>query len=101
MYTLYQGECLGEMNKIEDSSIDLILCDLPYGSTQCSWDVVIPFNCLWEQYNRVLKNTGNIVLFSSGKFTFDLFESNKDSYMYKMIWSKMFQLECQVQSICQ
>lgn len=85
---LYNNDCLIQMSLLMDNSIDLILCDLPYGSTQCPWDVVIPFNCLWEQYNRVLKNTGNIVLFSSGKFTFDLFESNKDSYRYKMIWSK-------------
>ena len=88
MYTLYQGDCLEEMNKIEDSSIDLILCDLPYGTTSLEWDICIQFDKLWKQYNRIIKDTGNIVLFSSSRFTFYLFNSNSDNYRYKLIWKK-------------
>lgn len=88
MIKLYNGDCLVEMNKIEDKSVDLILCDLPYGSTQCSWDSIIPFDKLWEQYNRVLKDTGIVVLFSSGLFTIDLINSNRKDFKYKLIWKK-------------
>ena len=88
MIKLYNGDCLVEMNKIEDKSVDLILCDLPYGSTQCSWDSIIPFYKLWEQYNRVLKDTGIVVLFSSGLFTIDLINSNRKDFKYKLIWKK-------------
>ena len=88
MVELYNGDCLIEMNKIKDKSIDLILCDLPYGSTQCSWDSIIPFDKLWEQYNRVLKENGLVVLFSSGLFTIDLINSNRKDFKYKLIWKK-------------
>ena len=88
MIKLYNGDCLVEMNKVEDKSVDLILCDLPYGSTQCSWDSIIPFDKLWEQYNRVLKETGIIILFSSGLFTIDLINSNRKDFKYKLIWKK-------------
>ena len=88
MIKLYNGDCLVEMNKVEDKSVDLILCDLPYGSTQCSWDSIIPFYKLWEQYNRVLKDTGIVVLFSSGLFTIDLINSNRKDFKYKLIWKK-------------
>ena len=88
MVELYNGDCLIEMNKIKDKSVDLILCDLPYGSTQCSWDSIIPFDKLWEQYNRVLKDTGIVVLFSSGLFTIDLINSNRKDFKYKLIWKK-------------
>ena len=88
MIKLYNGDCLVEMNKVEDKSVDLILCDLPYGSTQCSWDSIIPFDKLWEQYNRVLKETGIVVLFSSGLFTIDLINSNRKDFKYKLIWKK-------------
>ena len=88
MIKLYNGDCLVEMNKIEDKSVDLILCDLPYGSTQCSWDSIIPFDKLWEQYNRILKDTGIVVLFSSGLFTIDLINSNRKDFKYKLIWKK-------------
>ena len=88
MIKLYNGDCLIEMNRVEDNSVDLILCDLPYGSTQCSWDSIIPFDKLWEQYNRVLKETGIVVLFSSGLFTIDLIESNRKDFKYKLIWKK-------------
>lgn len=88
MIKLYNGDCLVEMNKVEDKSVNLILCDLPYGSTQCSWDSIIPFDKLWEQYNRVLKDTGIVVLFSSGLFTIDLINSNRKDFKYKLIWKK-------------
>ena len=85
---LKQGDCLELMKDIPDGSIDMILCDLPYGSTQCSWDVIIPFDELWKQYNRVLKETGIVVLFSSGLFTIDLINSNRKDFKYKLIWKK-------------
>lgn len=65
---LYHGDCLIEMNKIADKSIDMILCDLPYGTTVCKWDVIIPFEKLWTQYNRVIKDNGAIVLFGKEPF---------------------------------
>lgn len=76
------------MSEIEDSSIDLILCDLPYGQIKCDWDKVIPFDKLWEQYNRVLKENSTIILFSSGLFTIDVINSNRKDYKYKLIWKK-------------
>ena len=85
---LYNGDCLIEMNKISDNSIDLILCDLPYGTTNCPWDIIIPFDALWEQYNRILKDNGNVVLFCSGLFTVDLILSNRKNFRYKFIWKK-------------
>ena len=69
MKTLINGDCLIEMNNIPDASVDLILCDLPYNMTSMKWDSLIPFDKLWEQYNRIIKPNGNIVLFSAGMFT--------------------------------
>ena len=88
MITLYNGDCLVEMTKIPDKSIDCIICDLPYNITQIQWDKLIPFDKLWEQYNRVIKDNGNIILFSSGTFTIDLINSNRKNYRYKLIWEK-------------
>ena len=85
---LYNGDCLDIMKSIPDSSIDMVLCDLPYGTTKCSWDVVIPFDELWKEYNRVMKDNCNIVLFCSGLFTIDLIQSNRAMFKYKMIWKK-------------
>ena len=85
---LRHGDCLSLMQDIPDNSIDLILCDLPYGTTQCSWDIIIPFDLLWEQYKRIIKEDGNIVLFSSGLFTLDLILSNRKDFRYKLIWKK-------------
>ena len=85
---LLQGDCLELMSTLDNSSVDLILCDLPYGTTKCSWDVIIPFNELWEQYNRIIKPTGYICLFSSGLFTIDLINSNRKDFKYKIIWKK-------------
>ena len=85
---LYHGDCLIEMNKIADKSVDMILCDLPYGTTACSWDVVIPFDKLWEQYNRIIKDNGGIVLFGSEPFSSALRMSNLKMYKYDWIWKK-------------
>jgi site-specific DNA-methyltransferase (adenine-specific) len=67
--TFYQGDCLVEMDKIADKSIDMILCDLPYGTTACAWDIIIPFEPLWKQYKRIIKDKGVIVLFGSEPFS--------------------------------
>lgn len=65
---IYLGDCLEKMQEIDDKSVDLILCDLPYGTTTCSWDVIIPFDKLWQQYDRVIKDNGAIVLFGQEPF---------------------------------
>ena len=65
---LYQGDCLEVMKGIEDKSVDMILCDLPYGTTQNRWDSVIPFDKLWKQYERIIKDNGAIVLFAQTPF---------------------------------
>lgn len=86
--TLINGDCISIMKDIPDESIDMILCDLPYGTTSCSWDTIIPFEPLWEQYNRIIKDDGVIALFCSGLFTIDLIVSNRSNFRYKLIWSK-------------
>jgi hypothetical protein len=68
-FKIINGDCLVEMKKIKDASIDMILCDLPYGMTKNSWDIVIPFDKLWDEYNRIIKDNGAIVLFGSQPFT--------------------------------
>ena len=83
-----QGDCLELMQEIPNKSVDLILCDLPYGQTKMEWDSVIPLDKLWEQYNRIIKPEGNIVLFSSGLFTIDLINSNRKNFRYRLIWKK-------------
>ena len=85
---LMQGNCLKLMRDIPDKSIDLILCDLPYSMTSMKWDCLIPFDKLWEQYNRIISDRGNIVLFSTGLFTIDLINSNRNNFRYKLIWKK-------------
>ena len=85
---LYQGDCLEVMKNIPDKSIDMILADLPYGTTACKWDNVIPFEPLWEQYNRIIKDNGAIVLFGSQPFTTDLINSNRKLFRYELIWEK-------------
>lgn len=86
--TLWQGDCLEEMKKIPDKSVNMILCDLPYGTTACKWDNVIPFEPLWEQYNRIIKNNGAIVLFSKQPFTSKLIISNLKMFKYCLLWEK-------------
>ena len=88
MMDLRQGDCLELMKDIPDKSIDMILCDLPYGTTACKWDVVIPFEELWEQYNRIIKDNGAIVLFGSQPFTSQLILSNIKMFREELIWLK-------------
>ena len=85
---LWHGDCLKLMKDIPDRSVDMILCDLPYGTTKCSWDTVIPFKPLWGQYNRIIKDNGAIVLFGSEPFSSQLRLSNIDNYKYDWIWEK-------------
>jgi site-specific DNA-methyltransferase (adenine-specific) len=86
--TLYHGDCLEVMKTIPDKSIDMILCDLPYGITACKWDVIIPFEPLWEQYRRIIKNNGAIVLTASQPFTSALVMSNVEMFKYTWVWVK-------------
>lgn len=88
MINLLQGDCLELMKDIPDKSIDMILCDLPYGTTACKWDIVIPFEALWEQYNRVIKNNGAILLFGNEPFSSYLRMSNIKNYKYDWYWEK-------------
>lgn len=85
---LLNGECLELMQDIPDKSIDMILCDLPYGTTACKWDSVIPFEPLWKQYNRIIKSNGAIVLFSAQPFTTKLIQSNFKKFRYCWYWKK-------------
>lgn len=88
MINIYNGDCLELMNDIPDGSIDCILCDLPYGTTACKWDNVIPFEPLWEHYKRIIKENGAIVLFGTEPFSSMLRMSNLDMYKYDWIWEK-------------
>jgi site-specific DNA-methyltransferase (adenine-specific) len=85
---IIHGDCLLEMQKIKDKSVDMILCDLPYGMTQNAWDTVIPFEKLWEAYNRVIKENGAIVLFGSQPFTSIMITSNLKMFRYCLVWEK-------------
>lgn len=85
---LIHGDCLVEMKNIQDNSIDMILCDLPYGTTACKWDTIIPFEPLWKEYKRVIKNNGAIVLFGTQPFTSKLIASNMEMWKYDWIWEK-------------
>lgn len=86
---LIHGDCLQEMGSIEDGSIDLILCDLPYGTTACKWDTVIPFPDLWSHYKRVIKRNGAIVLTASQPFTSLLVCSNLPWFKHDWVWNKV------------
>ena len=86
---LYFGDCIERMKEIPDDSVNLILCDLPYGTTKCKWDTIIDMNLLWEQYRRILKKpTGVVVLFGQQPFTSMLISSNYEWYKYNFIWKK-------------
>jgi len=85
---VYHGDCLEIMPLIPEKSVDMILCDLPYGTTNCKWDVVIPFEPLWKEYNRIIKNNGAIVLTASQPFTSALVISNVKIFRYEWIWEK-------------
>lgn len=88
MQQLIKGDCLEEMKNIPDKSIDCIICDLPYGTTKCHWDTIIPFDKLWEQYNRIIKDNGAIVLFGQEPFSSLLRCSNIKMYKYDIYWEK-------------
>ena len=85
---LWLGDCLELMQNIPDRSVDMILCDLPYGTTACKWDTIIPFEPLWEQYERIIKHNGAIVLFGAEPFSSALRMSNIKNYKYDWIWEK-------------
>ena len=86
---IYNMDCLEGMKLIDSKSIDMILCDLPYGTTQCKWDIIIPFHKLWEQYERIIKDNGAIVLFGSQPFTSELIHSNLKLFKYCWVWDKV------------
>lgn len=93
MIQLHRGDCLVEMQKIADKSVDMILCDLPYGvlnkgNKSAQWDRLIPFDPLWEQYCRIIKDNGAIVLFGQGMFTAQLMMSNPKMWRYNLVWDK-------------
>ena len=88
MIDIKQGDCLELMKDIPDESIDMILCDLPYGTTKNKWDSVIPLNKLWKSYERIIKDNGAIVLFSQMPFSAELVHSNLKLFKYEWIWQK-------------
>ena len=85
---IHQGDCFEIMKKIDEESVDFVLCDLPYGTTQNKWDSVIPLDELWKQYSRILKPKGVIALTSQGIFTARLILSNEAWFRYKFVWVK-------------
>lgn len=85
---LLHGDCLNLMQSIPNKSIDMILCDLPFGVTQNKADIVIPFEPLWKQYERIIKDNGAIVLFGQGVFYVDLVNSNRKLFRYDLVWDK-------------
>ena len=89
MIQLYQGDCLEVMKQIPDKSVDMILCDLPYGTTACKLDNIIPFDKLWEHYERIIKDNGCIALFGQGLFYVDLVNSNRKMFRYDLVWDKV------------
>ena len=93
LINIYNEDCLIGMQRIPDKSIDMVLCDLPYGvlnksNPSAKWDSVIPFNMLWEQYKRIVKNNGAIILTAQGMFTADLMLSNRGMWRYNLVWKK-------------
>jgi len=86
--SVIQGDCLEVMKGIPNKSVDMILADLPYGTTACKWDTIIPFEPLWEQYKRIIKDNGAIVLFGSEPFSSHLRLSNLKNYKYDLYWVK-------------
>lgn len=85
---LLNGDCMKLMQEIPDGAVDLVLCDPPYGTTDCAWDSVLPFNQLWAEYNRVLKMDGAAVLFAAQPFTTELINSNRRAFRYCWYWLK-------------
>ena len=87
-FKIINGDCLIEMLSIKEKSIDMILCDLPYGMTKNAWDVIIPFSELWNHYNRVIKDNGAVILFGSQPFTSMMITSNLKNFRYCLVWEK-------------
>nr|DAR72842.1 MAG TPA: adenine-specific methyltransferase [Caudoviricetes sp.] len=85
---LYCADCMDILKGIPEGSIDMILCDLPYGTTRNKWDVIIPLEPLWAQYRRIIKSNGVIALHSDMPFTAALVSAGKDLYRYELIWVK-------------
>jgi site-specific DNA-methyltransferase (adenine-specific) len=85
-YTLYQGDCLEVLPGL--GQVDAIICDLPYGTTACDWDSVIPLDKLWPEFKRIIKHNGAIVLFGSQPFTSELIMSNREWFKYEIVWEK-------------
>ena len=92
MNKILLGDCLELLPTIADKSVDMILCDLPYGTTACEWDSIIDMGRLWQEYERVIKDNGAIVLTASSFFTFVLYNSNPKLFKYKMVWDKNFKV---------
>ena len=86
---IYNMDCLEGMKLIPDGNIDMILCDLPYGTTSCKWDTVIPFEPLWEQYERIIKPRGAMAFTAVQPFTISLIYSNKKLFRYCWYWIKI------------
>lgn len=86
--TLYHEDCLRGMSRVETGSVDLVLCDLPYGTTNCPWDTVLPFDRLWEQYRRILKADGAAILFAAQPFATHLINSAPKFFRYDLVWEK-------------
>lgn len=89
MINLKLGDCLEIMNEIPDKFVDMILCDLPYGVTQNKKDIALPFDKLWQQYSRIVKDNGCIALFGQGSFYVDLVNSNRKMFRYDLVWDKV------------
>ena len=85
---LYNGDCLEIMKNISDKSVDMILCDLPYGTTHNKWDSQIPFDKLWSEYERIIKDNGAMVFTGQGLFSARMIVSNEKLYRYSLIWEK-------------
>lgn len=86
---LILGDCLKVMQSFADKSIDMVLCDLPYGETaRNKWDVCLPFDLLWKEYERIIKDDGAIILFANGMFTAELMTSNRKLWRYNLVWEK-------------
>ena len=88
LYTLYNDDCFAAFNQIQDESIDMILCDPPFGTTACKWDSVLPLDELWSEYNRIIKPNGAMVMFSAQPYTAVLASSNIKNFKYEWIWEK-------------
>jgi len=86
--TLLYGDCLELMKDIPDKSVDMILCDLPYGTTECKWDSIISLDKLWKQYKRIIRHNGFMILFGSQPFTTKLINSRIEDYSHQWIWEK-------------